>query len=86
MVTLGKSEHHRYLDNNAYAHDGRTQFLNWALSTYGPYDYAGDTRGYTRAGRRNTYDDWCQAGRFMVPLNRTASARIPASPSITATR
>jgi len=70
VVTLGNLSIIDIFDNNAYAHDGRTQFLNWALSTYGPYDYAGDTRGYTWGGAAEYYyDDWVlRAGRFMVPL------------------
>jgi hypothetical protein len=29
-----------------YAHDPRTQFLNWAFMTHGSFDYAADARGY----------------------------------------
>ncbi len=36
-----------FFDNNAYSHDPRTQFMNWALFTNGTWDYASDTRGYT---------------------------------------
>jgi len=35
-------------DLNAYANSTRTQFMNWALLNNGAYDYAADTRGYTR--------------------------------------
>ncbi|HEX9006719.1 MAG TPA: carbohydrate porin, partial [Bacteroidota bacterium] len=36
-------------DDNAYSHDPRTQFLNWALMGNGAWDYPADTRGYTWA-------------------------------------
>ncbi|AMO98577.1 carbohydrate-selective porin, OprB family protein [Collimonas arenae] len=70
VLTVGNVSILDIFDNNAYAHDGRTQFMNWALSTYGAYDYAGDTRGYTwGAAAEYYYDDWVlRAGRFMVPL------------------
>jgi high affinity Mn2+ porin len=70
VVSVGNMSILDIFDNNAYAHDGRTQFMNWALSTYGAYDYAGDTRGYTwGAAAEYYYDDWVlRGGRFMVPL------------------
>lgn len=70
VLTVGNLSIIDIFDSNAYAHDGRTQFLNWALSTYGAYDYAGDTRGYTwGAAAEYYYDDWAlRGGRFMVPL------------------
>jgi len=70
VLTVGNLSIIDIFDNNAYAHDGRTQFLNWALSTYGAFDYAGDTRGYSwGAVAEYYYDDWAlRTGRFMVPL------------------
>lgn len=56
-------------DNNALAHDPRTQFMNWALMTHAAYDYPADARGYTR-GLAAEYiaGDWAlRAGRFAVP-------------------
>jgi len=56
-------------DVNAYAHDPRTQFMNWALMTHAAYDYAADSRGYTQ-GLAAEYiaGDWAlRAGRFAVP-------------------
>jgi high affinity Mn2+ porin len=56
-------------DNNAFAHDARTQFLNWTLLAHGAYDFAADARGYTSgAAVEYFYDDWAlRAGRFMQP-------------------
>ncbi|MGZ9711086.1 carbohydrate porin [Glaciimonas sp. GNP009] len=70
VVTLGNVSVTDIFDNNAYAHDARTQFVNWSFLTYGAYDYAGDARGYTWGGAAEYYyDDWAiRYGRFMVPI------------------
>ncbi|SNT11146.1 Carbohydrate-selective porin OprB [Noviherbaspirillum humi] len=56
-------------DNNVYAHDPRTQFLNWSLMANGAYDYAADARGFSwGAALEYFHDDWAfRAGRFMQP-------------------
>ena len=36
-----------YFDDNAYAHDPRTQFMAWANMYNGAWDYPADVRGYT---------------------------------------
>jgi len=36
-----------FFDNNAYSHDPRSQFMNWALMSNGAWDYPADVRGYT---------------------------------------
>lgn len=36
-----------YFDNNSFAHDARSQFMNWALMANGAWDYPANTRGYT---------------------------------------
>lgn len=69
VITAGNFSVLDVFDNSSYAHDPRTQFLNWALMTYGAYDYAADARGYTR-GLAAEYDhgDWAlRAGRFLQP-------------------
>lgn len=56
-------------DPNAYAHDPRTQFLNWTLMGAAAYDYPADTRGYTwgLAGEL-VLDAWTlRAGSFLEP-------------------
>lgn len=47
VLTVGKFSLADMFDNNAYAHDPRTHFLNWALMSQGAWDYAANTRGYT---------------------------------------
>jgi high affinity Mn2+ porin len=46
-VSLGKFSLNDFFDVNNYAHDPRTQFLNWAFMDNLAWDYAADTRGYT---------------------------------------
>jgi len=47
VVTLGKVSGTDIFDDNAYAHDPRTQFNNWSLWANAAWDYPADTRGYT---------------------------------------
>jgi high affinity Mn2+ porin len=37
-----------FFDNNAYAHDPRADFMNWAMWESGAYDFPADLPGYTR--------------------------------------
>jgi high affinity Mn2+ porin len=69
VVTAGNLAVTDVFDNNAYAHDPRTQFLNWALMAHGAYDFAADARGYSwGAAVEYFHDDWViRAGRFMQP-------------------
>lgn len=46
-LTTGKFSMNDFFDNNAYAHDARTQFINLALVDNLAWDYAADTHGYT---------------------------------------
>jgi high affinity Mn2+ porin len=46
-ITLGKFAVKDIFDNNAYANDPRTQFMNWSLMANGAFDYAADSIGFT---------------------------------------
>jgi high affinity Mn2+ porin len=46
-ITAGKFSVWDIFDDNRYAHDARTQFLNWAHVGAGGFDYAADARGWT---------------------------------------
>ena len=46
-LTAGKYSVTDIFDSNAYSHDARTQFLNWALVDDGAWDYPADAKGYT---------------------------------------
>jgi len=46
VLTAGNFSNLDVFDDNAYAKDPRTQFMNWGNMTYAAYDYAADARGY----------------------------------------
>ena len=45
-LTAGKMSAKDIFDNNAYANDPRTQFMNWALMANEAWDYPADALGY----------------------------------------
>jgi high affinity Mn2+ porin len=45
--TVGRYSAKDIFDNNAYANDPRTQFMNWALVANAVWDYPADSLGYT---------------------------------------
>lgn len=46
-LTIGRFSPKDIFDNNAYANDPRTQFMNWALMANSAWDYPSDALGYT---------------------------------------
>ncbi|MEB0140596.1 MULTISPECIES: carbohydrate porin [unclassified Undibacterium] len=46
-LTIGKFAVVDIFDANSYAHDPRTDFLNWSIIEAGAFDYAADVWGYT---------------------------------------
>lgn len=79
VLTAGKLSVQDLFDDNAYSHDPRTQFLNWSLMTYGAYDFAADSRGYSWGFALEYFDDaWAlRAGRFMMPKQSNGLALNP---------
>ena len=47
MFKFGKLAVSDDFDQNRYANNARTEFMNWTLINDGAWDYAADTRGYT---------------------------------------
>ena len=66
VITLGKFSVVDVFDTNAYAHDPRGDFLNWAIIDTGNFDYAANSWGYTFGGAAEAYQgDWTlRAGLF----------------------
>ncbi|HTC24168.1 MAG TPA: carbohydrate porin, partial [Gemmatimonadales bacterium] len=56
-------------DTNRYANSTRTQFLNWSFINNTAWDFAADTRGYTRGGTVEWIDDSfaVRLGSFQMP-------------------
>ncbi len=46
-ITVGRFSAKDIFDNNAYANDARTQFLNWGFGANEAWDYPADAIGYT---------------------------------------
>ena len=70
VMTVGKVSLLDIFDGSAFAHDPRTQFLNWSLIAHGAFDYAADQRGYTVGAALEYHNaDWTfRAGRFAQPI------------------
>jgi high affinity Mn2+ porin len=69
VVTAGKLGTNDIFDVNRYANSTRTQFMNWALINNDAYDYAADTRGYTRGFAVEwVHPEWAvRLGSFQMP-------------------
>lgn len=69
IITLGKFAVGDVFDDNIYAHDPTTGFLNFAFNTMGAFDYAADAWGYTYGLTVEWKQDWWTArgGVFQLP-------------------
>jgi hypothetical protein len=69
VLTAGNFSTLDVFDNNAYAKDPRTQFMNWGSWTYAAYDYAADSRGFGWGAALEWYqDEWAfRIGRMTGP-------------------
>ncbi|MEW6438391.1 MAG: carbohydrate porin [Pseudomonadota bacterium] len=67
--TFGKLAVGDIFDNNSYSHDGRVQFMNWALVDAGAFNYSADQQGYTWGTSLELNEkDWAaRAGYFLLP-------------------
>jgi high affinity Mn2+ porin len=70
VITFGKFSVVDIFDTNKYAHDPRSDFLNWALVDTGTFDYAADAWAYTYGGAVEWYHDrWTlRGGIFDSPI------------------
>ena len=68
-VVAGKLAVMDFFDGNIYAHDPRTNFLNWNLMCCGSYDWTMDKLGYTWGGFAElNQKQWAfRLGYFLVP-------------------
>ncbi len=70
--TIGRFSVKDIFDNNAYANDPRTQFMNWALMANAAWDYSADSLGYTTgvAVELNQPKWALRYGFFQIPNER----------------
>jgi high affinity Mn2+ porin len=68
-LTLGRLSAKDIFDNNAYANDPRTQFMNWGLMANEAWDYPADSLGFTTgmAAELNQSAWTLRYGFFQVP-------------------
>jgi high affinity Mn2+ porin len=58
VLTVGKLSVVDIFDTNKYAHDPRSDFLNWSIIDAGSFDYAADAWGSTYGAAAEWYQDW----------------------------
>jgi high affinity Mn2+ porin len=70
VITLGKFAVTDIFDTNRYAHDPRSDFLNWSLVNTGTFDYAADAWAFTYGTAVEWYQDrWAlRAGVFDLSI------------------
>ena len=68
-LTIGKMSVPDFFDGNAYAHESRTDFMNYAIVDSGAFDYAADQIDYTwgTVGELNQKTWAVRGGYFLVP-------------------
>jgi high affinity Mn2+ porin len=77
ILTIGKFAVPDVFDDNKYAHDPTTGFLNFGVNSMGAFDYAADSWGYTYGAALEWKQDWwtARAGLFQL-------SQVPNGPSI----
>ena len=75
-LTLGKFSAKDIFDNNAYANDPRTHFMNWALMANEAWDYPADALGYiTGFAAELNQPGWAlRYGMFQMPKESNGTA------------
>ena len=58
VLTIGKFGVTDLFDTNTYAHDPRTDFMNWSIVEAGAFDYAADSWGYSQGGAVEWTQSW----------------------------
>jgi high affinity Mn2+ porin len=73
-LTAGNFSTLDVFDDNTYAKDPRTQFMNWGNWTYSAFDYASDARGFGWGFAGELYqNDWVfRFGRTTAPRSPNA--------------
>lgn len=72
VLTLGNFSLLDIFDDNAYAKDPRTQFMNWSAMAHTAYDYAADARGFGWG----MVGEWYQ-GDWVLRFGRMTGPSVP---------
>ena len=74
ILTIGKFAVPDVFDDNVYAHDPTTGFLNFAFNDMGAFDYAADAWGYTYGLAAEWKQDWWTARGGVFQLSTTPNS------------
>ena len=74
IFTAGKFSVTDVFDTNAYAHDPKSDFLNWALIDSGAFDYAADAWGYSYGAAAEWTQDWWTFRAGLFDLSRVPNS------------
>ena len=75
VLTIGKFAVPDIFDTNRYAHDPRSDFLNWSVIEAGSFDYAADAWGYTYGAAAEWYQDWWTIRSGLFNLSETPNSK-----------
>jgi len=75
VFTAGKISAVDIFDANDYAHDARSDFLNWSIIDSGAYDYAADSWGYSYGIAAEWSRDWWTWRNGLFDLSRVPNGR-----------
>lgn len=77
ILTIGKFSAPDVFDDNIYAHDPTTGFMNFGVNSMGAFDYAADSWGYTHGAALEWKQNWhtARVGFFQL-------SKVPNGPEI----
>jgi high affinity Mn2+ porin len=75
ILTVGKFGVVDIFDTNSYAHDPRSDFLNWSIIDAGAFDYAADAWGYTYGGVVEWTQSWWTLRQGLFALSRIPNSK-----------
>ncbi len=70
VLTAGKFSVTDIFDTNVYAHDPKSDFLNWSVIDAGAFDYAADAWGYSYGVATEWTQDWWTLRAGLFDLSR----------------
>ncbi|MGA9214509.1 MAG: carbohydrate porin [Methylocella sp.] len=74
--TVGKYAVVDIFDDNKYAHDPTSTFLNWTIIDMGAFDYAADSWGFTYGATAEWKQDWWTARAGVFQLSQTPNSEV----------
>jgi high affinity Mn2+ porin len=75
IFTVGKFSVVDIFDTNAYAHDPRSDFLNWSIIEAGAFDYAADAWGYAYGGAAEWTQSWWTLRQGLFDLSKIPNSK-----------